>query len=179
MSRTAPHNNSFFFFKFYENLTKTVKTACTINLAIWTDITYQPGHIRCLALTFSLWLKLFSDRTASISILLEKKHSVVEPILQLRMQKPSLSTQMLLIRHFFNQKVLIFLIFNENIFCGYSLEGPHWGTSNEYPQHMFHGEIKHYMDMPTHMELCYTMATPQSNSIQSSLFAYAMLVGLP
>ena len=30
----------------------------------------------------------------------------------------------------------IFLI-DKNICCGYSLEVPHWGTSNEYPQHMF------------------------------------------
>ena len=26
---------------------------------------------------------------------------------------------------------------HENIYCGYSLEVPHWGTSNEYPQYMF------------------------------------------
>ena len=43
------------------------------------------------------------------------------------------------VRHlFFNQKVLIFfLFFHKNICCGYSLEVPHWGASNEYPQHMF------------------------------------------
>ena len=35
-------------------------------------------------------------------------------------------------------KVLIFFLFrHENISCKYSLEAPHWGTSNEYPQHMF------------------------------------------
>ena len=39
---------------------------------------------------------------------------------------------------FYRQKVLIFfLILHENICCGYSLEAPCWGTSNEYPQHMF------------------------------------------
>ena len=31
----------------------------------------------------------------------------------------------------------IFLFLHENICCGYSLEVPQWGTSNEYPQHMF------------------------------------------
>ena len=36
-------------------------------------------------------------------------------------------------------KILIFFLFlKENIFCGYSLEAPHWGASNEYPQHMFY-----------------------------------------
>ena len=30
-----------------------------------------------------------------------------------------------------------FLFLHENICCGYSLEVPHWGASNEYPQHMF------------------------------------------
>ena len=39
---------------------------------------------------------------------------------------------------FFNSKVLIFFLFlHKNICCGYWLEVPHWGTSNEYPQPMF------------------------------------------
>ena len=29
-----------------------------------------------------------------------------------------------------------FLILNKNIYCGYSLEAPPRGSSNEYPQHM-------------------------------------------
>ena len=38
---------------------------------------------------------------------------------------------------FLNQKVLIsFFISSGNICCGYSLEGPHQGTSNEYPQYV-------------------------------------------
>ena len=32
---------------------------------------------------------------------------------------------------------LIFLFLHKNICCGYSLEVPQRGTSNEYPQHMF------------------------------------------
>ena len=36
----------------------------------------------------------------------------------------------------------IFLISHENICCGYSLEAPQQGASNEYPQHMFCGEIR-------------------------------------
>ena len=31
----------------------------------------------------------------------------------------------------------IFLISAQNIDCGYSLEPPRWGGSNEYPQSMF------------------------------------------
>ena len=39
---------------------------------------------------------------------------------------------------FFNSKVWIFFLFlHENICCGYSLEAPRWGASNEYPQHVF------------------------------------------
>ena len=39
---------------------------------------------------------------------------------------------------FFNQKVsIVFSFLNKNICCWYSLEAPHQGTSNEYPQHMF------------------------------------------
>ena len=38
----------------------------------------------------------------------------------------------------FKQKILILSLFlNETICCGYSLEVPWWGASNEYPQHTF------------------------------------------
>ena len=36
---------------------------------------------------------------------------------------------------------IIFLISVQNINCGYSLEPPRWGSSNEYPQSMFWAEI--------------------------------------
>ena len=32
---------------------------------------------------------------------------------------------------------IFFLFLKENIYCGYSLEVPYQGTSNEYPQNMF------------------------------------------
>ena len=39
---------------------------------------------------------------------------------------------------FFNPKLSTFLLFvYKNICCGYSLEAPQWGTSDEYPQRMF------------------------------------------
>ena len=36
---------------------------------------------------------------------------------------------------------IIFLIYAQNIDCGYSLEPPRRGGSNEYPQYMFCAEI--------------------------------------
>ena len=36
---------------------------------------------------------------------------------------------------------IIFLISAQNIDCGYSLELPQWGSSNEYPQSMFCADI--------------------------------------
>ena len=33
--------------------------------------------------------------------------------------------------------IIFFLFLNKNICCGYSLEAPRRGASNEYPQHMF------------------------------------------
>ena len=33
--------------------------------------------------------------------------------------------------------MIFFLFLHENICCGYSLEAPRRGASNEYPQHMF------------------------------------------
>ena len=36
----------------------------------------------------------------------------------------------------------IFHISAQNIDCGYSLEPPHWGSSNEYPQSMFLSRFK-------------------------------------
>ena len=44
---------------------------------------------------------------------------------------------------YFIRKLLIsFLFLRENICCGYSLEAPRRGASNEYPQHMFFREIR-------------------------------------
>ena len=42
----------------------------------------------------------------------------------------------------------IFHISAENINCGYSLEPPRWGGSNEYPQSMFSAEIRKIMYTP-------------------------------
>ena len=34
-------------------------------------------------------------------------------------------------------RLIVLLFLDENICCGYSLEAPRRGASNEYPQHMF------------------------------------------
>ena len=39
----------------------------------------------------------------------------------------------------------IFLIFAQNIDCGYTLEPPQRGGSNEYPQSMFWAKIRKYV----------------------------------
>ena len=42
----------------------------------------------------------------------------------------------------------IFHFSAQNIDCGYSLEPPRWGGSNEYPQFMFWAEIRKLMYTP-------------------------------
>ena len=37
----------------------------------------------------------------------------------------------------FRKNFEFFLIFAQNIDCGFTLEQPRWGGSNEYPQSMF------------------------------------------
>ena len=49
------------------------------------------------------------------------------------------------------RSVLIFYLFlHKNICCGYSLEAPHRGAFNEYPQYMFswRNKKKYYVDTP-------------------------------
>ena len=57
---------------------------------------------------------------------------------------------------FYHQKIESFQMKNSNIFhisaqnidCGYSLEPPRRGGSNEYPQSMFRAEIRKIMYTP-------------------------------
>ena len=48
-----------------------------------------------------------------------------------------------------------FLFLHENICCGYSLEAPHRGASNEYPQHMFSWRNKKNIDLVPSLILTY------------------------
>ena len=60
---------------------------------------------------------------------------------------------------FYNQKLANFQIKNSNIFhisaqnidCGYSLEPPRWGGSNECPQSMFWAEIRKIIYTPVNL----------------------------
>ena len=58
-----------------------------------------------------------------------------KPCLSWRLNMKYIATDKAL---FASEKMLIsFLFLYKNIRCGYSLEVPRRGTSNEYPQHMF------------------------------------------
>ena len=46
------------------------------------------------------------------------------------------------IRHFYNPKSTDLIFLHEKIHCGYSLEAPRWGASNEYPKYMFYWKNK-------------------------------------
>ena len=48
------------------------------------------------------------------------------------------------------KKLDIFLIFAQNIECGYTLEPPHRGGSNEYPQSMFWSKNKKNRNTPAY-----------------------------
>ena len=48
-----------------------------------------------------------------------------------------------------------FIIFAQNIDCRYTLEPPHWGGSNEYPQSMFLSKKKKIMYTPVNPVLLY------------------------
>ena len=56
---------------------------------------------------------------------------------------PMYFTDFLSYRNFLEEiYTYIFLIFAQNIDCGYTLEPPRCGRSNEYPQSMFWGKNK-------------------------------------
>ena len=48
-------------------------------------------------------------------------------------------------------KIDIFLIFAQNIDCGYTLEPPHPGGSYEYPQSIFWSKYKKKIGIPPHI----------------------------
>ena len=53
----------------------------------------------------------------------------------------SLEPHFYIVKLGFTGVYIIFVISAQNIDCGYSLEPPHRGGSNEYPQSMFWAEI--------------------------------------
>ena len=52
--------------------------------------------------------------------------------------------------------LIVLLFLHENICCGYLLEAPRGGASNEYPQHVFVEKQEKYLSgVPTDKELCF------------------------
>ena len=56
-------------------------------------------------------------------------------------------------KHFSDEKSALsvamkwFSYFSVKTYCGYSLEAPRWGASNEYPQHVFIEKYENYQYM--------------------------------
>ena len=59
------------------------------------------------------------------------------------------------LKNFWQKIDIFFLIFAQNIDCGYSLELPQRGSSNEYPQSMFWEKIRKIMYTPVNP--CFTI----------------------
>ena len=62
-------------------------------------------------------------------------------------------------------RYIVLLFLDKNICCGYSLEAPRWGASNEYPQYMFLSRIKKNIDTfllkkAPYQELCWVVIAP-------------------
>ena len=67
--------------------------------------------------------------------------------------------------------LISFLFLHENICCGYSLEVPLWGTSNEYLQHMFlWRNKKNIVDTPSYLYLCILIIS--LTSVRQAFTAY-------
>ena len=68
--------------------------------------------------------------------------------------------------------IIFFLFLHENICCGYSLEVPHRGTSNENHNITLHGEIRKNIIAPLLTLLLLNMACPVlANSVDPDLLA--------
>ena len=69
--------------------------------------------------------------------------------------------------------LISFLLLSKNICCGYSLEAPHRGASNKYPQHMFlWRNKKNIMWIPLLSEALLTLAMLSVNSADDKLRTY-------
>ena len=66
---------------------------------------------------------------------------------------------------------IIFLISAQNIDCGYSLEPPRRGSSNEYPQSMFLSRNKKYNVYPYNPQFYYIKVTFKGGQNYISMFS--------
>ena len=83
--------------------------------ALHSDLDFQNGPTKLLFRELDIWFFITKTRPCNI----QKK------ILVVKMKK------------FTGKKKIFFLIFAQNIDCGYTLEPPRRGGSNEYPESMF------------------------------------------
>ena len=83
-----------------------------------------------MALLFHLHVYCFCDSNVNDRTLRRLAHAINRYFLALK------------IENFQRKNVDIFLIFAQNIDCGYTLEPPRRGGSNEYPQFLFRREKK-------------------------------------
>ena len=74
------------------------------------------------------------------------KKGLEDPVINLTLQKHAYSNILKVLspknENFQIKNSDIFHVSAQNIYCGYSLETPHRGGSNEYPQSMFWAEIR-------------------------------------
>ena len=69
---------------------------------------------------------------------------------------------------------IFFLFFRKNICCGYSLEVPQGGTSNEYTQHMFTWRNKETNFLDTPLCIYIYMQSCRPFSCETTIFMYGM-----
>ena len=75
------------------------------------------------------------------------------------------------IENFVRKKNDIFLIFAQNIDCGYTLKPPRQGGSNEYPQSMFWSKNKKNMYTPANLCSIFGVIRPCFSPLYT-LFSY-------
>ena len=85
----------------------------------------------------------------------------------------------------FSRKILIFdffLIFSQNIDCGYMLERPRRGNSNEYPQSMFWSKNKKNSYTPAYPSFAIQKLGLRGNSLHRYVFlmhTYCVFFAMP
>ena len=84
------------------------------------------------------WLEILITQTENVTFYNMSKHTITKTYLY---NFDPLKPHFYIVKLGFTGVYIIFLISAQNIDCGYSLEPPRRGGSNEYPQSMFWAEI--------------------------------------
>ena len=122
-----------------------------IHLWIWTNPLSEKGVLEKINKTSGKKCsdKVLKPNHQSMFILmrwLAVKHHITKTCLY---NFDPLKPHFYIVKLGFTGVYIIFLISAQNIDCGYSLEPPHQGGSNEYPQSMFCAEIWKISDIFT------------------------------